>query len=83
MPRDAVPESEGRAWLKGAKVSWAKQLLNQRVRVIAGDHAGDIGWIVAIEPFKDSEPIYTVELPAGDPNTELPESWLEPADPPA
>lgn len=75
-----VPEFDGLAWLKGAQVSGAKLLYNHRVRIMTGEYEGKFGWIVAIEPMKDAEPIYTVEVPDEDPNLELPESSLEPAD---
>ena len=73
-----APNFDGKAWLKGAQVSGAKLRYNSRVRILTGEYAGEFGWIVAIEPMKDSEPTYTVEADE-DPNLELPESALEPA----
>lgn len=79
MASQNLPDFDGRAWLQGAAVPGAKLRYNQRVRVTSGNCIGEIGWIVAIDPAVQSEPIYTVELQDGDPNAELPESSLEPA----
>jgi hypothetical protein len=71
---------DGHAWLKGAEVSGAKLRYNQYVRVIAGQYAGRVGAIVAIDPRTKPEPVYTVEIYDDDPNAEIPESLLEPAE---
>jgi hypothetical protein len=63
----------------GGEVAGAKLRYNQQVRVTTGEYAGEIGWIVAIQPSAGAEPLYTVELIDGDPNAEVPESSLEPA----
>ncbi len=78
MSHDA-PAFDGKAWLKGAAVSRAKLRYNEYVRVVAGEYTGQVGAIVGIDPCTKSEPIYTVEIYDGDPNAEIPESYLEPA----
>lgn len=68
MPRREPLTPEGKAWLRGEYVSGIKLLYNQRVRVTAGPDAGALGWIVAVDIRRKTEPIYTVEIENGNPN---------------
>jgi hypothetical protein len=77
MPPQDASAFDGKAWLKGAEVAGAKLRYNQRVRVTNGEYAGETGWIVAIVPSADAEPIYTVELLDRDPNAQVVESFLD------
>jgi hypothetical protein len=64
-------------WIRGELVPGIALAFNSTVEIVAGDHAGESGWLVAVEPGPD--PIYTVELESGGGDVEVPQSLLRPA----
>jgi hypothetical protein len=59
-------------WFKGNPLPGITLAYNSIAQIISGEHAGETGWLVAVEPGPD--PIYTVELRSGDGDVDVPQS---------
>ena len=61
-------------WVDGKAIPGITFAYNIMVQIASGEHAGETGWLVAVQPGPD--PIYTVELTSGG-DVDVPQSALQ------
>jgi hypothetical protein len=62
-------------WVLGLPIPGITLPYNALVEVTRGEHSGETGWLVGVDP-RVEDPIYTVELESRGPDLEVPQSAL-------
>jgi hypothetical protein len=62
-------------WVDGTPIPGVLFPYNAHIDIVSGPYAGQHGWLVGVDS-RGTEPIYTVEIYEGEPNAEIPQSFL-------